>query len=182
MLASPPPIARPAPPRFLDGRRVEIRGESAAAILYAVDRLPASIDIDKTVVTVSANAGDPPTVSFWTVPNDGSWHAAFSLRVPADVARPPVVPWNAEPRYGAKLDPTLLGIDVHAMVAAFRMLHRPVDLPDYSVFIEQHVYLGRLEYGIGYSKLYFVCCVLRCDDQTTVDAQTMVAEHWRCVG
>jgi len=183
MVSSPPPIANPAPPGALDGRRIAIRGEAAAAILYAVNRLPANVDIDSTVVTVRLNPDGSPTVAFWTIPNDGRWRVAFELTPPAGIVHLAVVPKNAVlTAMSAKLDPTLLGTDVHAMAAAFRTPHKAVDLSDEVVFIEQDVYGGRLEYGIGYFSPFFVCCVIRCDDQTRVDAKTMIAEHWRCVG
>jgi hypothetical protein len=183
MIASPPPIANAAPPRFLDGRRIEIRGESASAILYAVDRLPRNVNLDQTVVTIGANPNGPPTVYFWTFPVTGPWQVAFSITVPADVARPPSVPWNAESSsFGAKLDPTLLGVDVHAMSVALRTRPKAVPLADYEVLIEQEVGRGRLDYGIEITKMFFVCCILSCDLQTTVDPATMLPQHWRCVG
>lgn len=185
MIASPPAVSSLAPPTpsFISGTRIEIRGDSASALLYAVDRLPASVDLDRTIVTIQEHTDGPPTIYFWAFPAALPWRNVFSITVPVDVARSASVPWGARGIWGdVQLDPTLLGVDLHAMTAALRTRPKGLALAPYSVLLQKLAGNGTIAYGVALTKLYWVCCIAECDLQTRVDPLSMVPEHWRCVG
>ncbi len=183
MIASPPPIVAPAPTPFaLSETRIWIRGDSANALLYAVDRLPASVDLDATIVTIQERADGPPTIYFWAFPSKLPWQLVFSVTVPPDVARPAPVPTGALAPSGAvQIAPTLRGVDLHAMTAALRTWPKGRALAPYSVLLQELVSNGKIEYGVALTKLYWVCCVISCDYQTRVDPLTMIPRHWTCI-
>ena len=166
----------------------------AASIVYAADFIEREHhlnlqDLGSAIFDVRGRVDGPPDVVVWIPdgPNSSRWHA-IGTAVPAAVAKPAAMPWNAEPFPGkALIEGPLLAEDALPMIAVLRgwpsyLAKRgssaaQAPLNGFVVLVQPQVFLGKTEMGIGLTPLHFVHFTLSCDFSAVVEPDTF-AVRW----